>query len=145
MLIKNAKKPETQTVFLGNDRNGIISMLAGFDQKTLVDIDLELDGKLTDISIIKTKTPDDTEILNLGLIFPDRKVLVPLSRGFGDEVENDPMVLLNGRFYIANRFDKDKDTEGEYPYSGPKYISFGKTGTINIVEEKSLINAETTA
>ncbi len=139
------KKAKGETVILANDSKGVIPFVANFDQKTLVDIDMEFDGKLKNIEIINTETPEGKKIPNVGLMFADKTVLVPLSRGFNTDVENDPTVLLDGRFYIGHKFDEDKDTEGEYPYSGPLYCSFGKIGTIKIVDRKSLVGVEAVA
>jgi len=146
-LLKNKKKQEEKgpTVVLANSVNGIIPEVVGFDQKTLMDIDVMLDGKLVDIKRVITETKDGTEIYNLGLVFEDRKILVPISRGFADEVAEDKTALLDGRFYVANKMHPTNDKEGEYPYTGPKYISFGKIGTITITDEDSLVEAEATA
>lgn len=103
-------------------------------KEPLVDIfigstDMEIDGK-------------DTTINNLILEYKDREIAFPLSRGYDAEVEEDPTVLLNGEFYLTNKFDEAKDTEGEYPYSGPAYISFGKIAGLTVDRKKSLVTAE---
>jgi len=140
-LIKNAKviaqnKEKTVSVNYNSD---LVERFKKWDGKSLVGVDAK--EELTSITIGR-KTVDSGEIVNLIIGMKGLKIAFPLSRGFADSVDEDPIALLNGEFYARNKFDADKDEEGVYPYSGPLYISFGKAAGLSFDSEKSLINAE---
>lgn len=142
-LIKNREgKAIKKRNVLANQSEEIIKEFLSFDGKTLVDVDLKLDGKLLDIAVGKKELEDGTTITNLVMEFKDRTVGFPMSRGFAEDVDTDSEVLLDGEFYVRNKFDADKDVEGEYPYSGPKYISFGKPSGITYDTVESLVAAK---
>ncbi len=126
---------------LANQSEETIREFLTWDGKSLVDIDLKYAGKLLDIGVGKKALEDGTTITNLVVEFSDRNVAFPMSRGFSEVVDNDPDTLLDGEFYVRNKM-AEGDTEGEYPYSGPKYISFGKPAGITFDSVTSLVKAE---
>lgn len=129
-------------VVLVNQSEEIQKPFRKYDGKTLVEVDMLEDGKLTDITIGRKAWDGGDDIMNLVLHFKDKKVAFPLSRGFGGEVDNDPTVLLNGEFYLRKRM-MENDAEGEP--TGAEYISFGKPSGITFDKETSLVSAEEVA
>lgn len=108
-----------------------------WDGKTLVEVDAA--NELMDITIGKKTLEDSTVITNLVIHLKTRKVAFPLSRGFADDVENDPTALLDGEFYLRKKMNEG-DEDG-MP-TGDEYISFGKPSGINFDSEESLVNAK---
>lgn len=132
------KETKTKKVLLANQSETTIKEFLGFDGKSLVEVDVMLNGKLTDITVGRKTLEDGSEIVNLLLHYPLRKVAIPMSRTFTEVIDADPLALLEGEFYVRNKFNEDTDTEGEYPYSGPQYISFGKPSGITFDSEVSV-------
>jgi hypothetical protein len=126
---------------LANQTDETIKEFLSFDGKSLVDIDLKYDGKLIDIAVGKKALEDGTEITNLVLEFKDKRVAFPMSRGFSEELDENPDGLLDGEFYVRNKFGEG-DVEGEYPYTGAKYISFGKPSGITFDTLESAVKTE---
>lgn len=145
-LIKNTagKDKPVRTVAV-NYNQSMIERFKKWDGKSLVEIDAT--NNLTSLEIGRStwESPEgDVEIINLVLGMKGEKIAFPVSRGFTEDIDNDPTALLDGEFYVRNKFDETKDTEGNYPYSGPLYISFGKPAGLTM-ELKSLVGVEAVA
>jgi len=143
-LIKNTegKTVRTKRTVLVNAelvQKDFINLLPG---KSLVEIDIMLDGKLLDIETAEKDQPDGSVIHNLVLELKDRFVAIPISKNFAEVLATDGDALLDGEFYAANKMDKEKDVEGEYPYTGPLYISFGKPSDVTFDRRKSAVKTE---
>lgn len=138
-LIKNAQQKDraTKTVSV-NYNEDLINRFKKWDGKSLIDVDAK--ETLTSIEIGR-KEWEGGEIVNLVIGMKNEKIAFPLSRGFADTVDEDPSALLEGEFYVRHKMGEG-DTEGEYPYTGPLYISFGKTAGLTFDKVTSLIDAE---
>ena len=100
--------------------------------KSLMEVDEE--EEFEKISLGKTNW-EGKVINNLVVEFTDGTgIAVPLSYAFAEVVDDDEDQLIYGDFFVANKFNEEQDTKGEYPYTGPTYMSFGKPAGLTFDE-----------
>ena len=140
-LLKNAaaKREKAPTVIGVNSNTNITEKFRGWDRKSLIELDGSTD--FTSIEIGESEW-DSTTIYNLIIGMKDGDYAFPLSKEFTKELEaNGNDVLLDGQFFLTNKMGP-KDKEGEYPYTGPLYMSFGKPAGLTFTKRNSLVEPE---
>lgn len=137
-----AKTVKTKTVSVNSNASLVDKYSKLWAGKSLEEVDATT--TLKKISTGKKTLENGDTIHNLIIQFPKGdRIAFPLSRGFSESIEDDPTAILDGEFYAANKFNEDTDTEGEYPYTGPLYMSFGKPSGLSFDEEETLAEVGT--
>lgn len=135
LLTNKTKNTGKNPVILVNQSEQTRKEFIKYADKSLVEVDVMENGKLEDITLGKRGWEGGDDIMNLVLVFKNKKVAFPLSRKFSEEVTNDPTALLDGQFYLRKRMREGEPT-------GEEYLSFGKPSGIAFDSELSLVTAQ---